>query len=389
MPSDAALPQEPAGAAAHAGRYSDGRTAAARNVGVRLAAGGLELTFEDTGERRLWPYDSLSTARPLHGRDADALVRSTSEPGAGLFVASPGFAAALLERTRQLTAGAERWRYLRPALAFVAVVAALSGLVWLSGWSPARAVARLVPAATWDAAGRQLVAGFAREGPCTEAAGQAALDKLVARITAATGADGQPFHVQVVRWEVVNAFAAPGRHLMLTRGLLRDARSPEEVAGVLAHEMGHGLELHPEAGVVRALGLTVAMKLILAGASETVQGLGGLLLQLRYTRIAERQADARAFELLRKAEISAKPMAAFFERIEKRDGAKSAGSRLPREVEILSSHPALAERAALARSQPDYPTRPIMSEADWQALRNICPPSSAKPAPAGEERPAR
>lgn len=365
MPSDLTHNQS------YTGRYSDGRTAAQKTVPVGFGSDGLHLVHVDTGETLIWPYAGLSTAQPLAPGNADALLRSANAPGATLFVATPGFVAELLIRAPQLTAGAERWRYLKPALGVVVAVAALSGVIWALGWSPSRGIARMIPDKTWNAAGGQLASGFEKDYPgCTEAAGKAALDKLVKRLVDASP-DKRPITLHVANWGLVNAFAMPGRHLMLTRGLIRDAVSPEEVAGVMGHEMGHAIELHPEAGLVRQLGLTVGLKLIFAGTSDTLQNVGGVLLLLRNTRIAEREADQRGFELLQAARISAKPLGAFFERMDKKEGGSELG-KIAKAYEILSSHPALDERARNARNRPEYPTEPIMSEVEWQAMRNMC-----------------
>jgi Peptidase family M48 len=76
--------------------------------------------------------------------------------------------------------------------------------------------------------------------------------------------------------------------IIVTRGLLEKVGSPEEVAGVPAHEIGHVLELHPETAIVRAVGL--AAELILTGSSSRLANLGILLSQLSYNRAAEREA---------------------------------------------------------------------------------------------------
>jgi beta-barrel assembly-enhancing protease len=368
------------------GRYSDGRTAAQKTVPVGFGPDGLHLVHVDTGETLVWPYAGLSTAQPLAPGNADALLRSANAAGATLFVATPGFVTELILRAPQLTAKAERWRYLKPALGVVVAVAALSGVIWALGWSPSRGIARMIPDRTWQAAGGQLASGFEKDYPgCIDPAGQAALDKLVKRLVDATP-DKRPITLHVANWGLVNAFAMPGRHLMLTRGLIRDAVSPEEVAGVMGHEMGHAIELHPEAGLVRQLGLTVGLKLIFAGTSDTLQNVGGVLLLLRNTRIAEREADLRAFELLQAARISAKPLGAFFERMDKKEGGSEIG-KIAKAYEILSSHPALDERARNARNRPEYPTEPIMSEAEWQAMRNMCKgPAKGEP-PKGSKGP--
>ena len=154
---------------------------------------------------------------------------------------------------------------------------------------------------------------------------------------------------------------------MLTRGLISQSGGPDEVAGVLAHEMGHGLELHPETGLVRVMGLSLAIELISGGNSGTLANLGLMRAQFSYTRAAEREADTHALQLLRSADISQQGIIDFFTRVEKIDGSGVTGN-----LEILRTHPQIAERKATASAMPRYPTTPALSDADWQALRTIC-----------------
>jgi predicted Zn-dependent protease len=197
----------------------------------------------------------------------------------------------------------------------------------------------------------------------------------------------------------------PGGQIILTRGLLQRANSSDEVAGVLSHELGHAIELHPEAGLVRAMGLAAAAQLVFAGSTGTATNIGLLLTQLRYTRVAEREADAHAIRILKNAQISPKGFGDFFERLEppqppnppgkgsEAKGAsdgKSLGARIF-SSELLRTHPLTGQRLALVRAQPDYPATPALSDADWRALRDVCalpgqvgqglPPPGMKPGP--------
>ena len=76
----------------------------------------------------------------------------------------------------------------------------------------------------------------------------------------------EPFNVRVYDWSLMNAFAVPGGQIVLTKGLIDKAETPDEVAGVLAHEMGHGIEMHPETGIIRSIGLAAAVEVMLGGA---------------------------------------------------------------------------------------------------------------------------
>jgi predicted Zn-dependent protease len=236
--------------------------------------------------------------------------------------------------------------------------------------NPARTVAGLLPESARDALGDQVIASMTKDRRvCSDAPGRAALDKLAARLSAGAG-DGSKFEIIVSDWSLLNAFAAPGEKIVLTRGLLTKAESPDEVAGVLAHEMGHGVERHPETGIVRAIGLSAAIDLMLGGGGGTLANIGVALAQLSYTRQAEHQADVQALRILQGAKISPRGLADFFRRVQALEG--TSGAKTKGAFDILRTHPQTEERLRYVQSSPDYPATPSLSDKEWQALRNIC-----------------
>ena len=154
------------------------------------------------------------------------------------------------------------------------------------------------------------------------------------------------------------------------------------------------------------MGLAAAAQLVFAGTTGTATNIGLLLTQLRYTRVAEREADAHAIRTLKNAGISPKGFGDFFERLEpktanapaKSDEEKKAeekkkvslGSRIFTS-EILRTHPATGDRLALVRAQPAYAATPALSDDDWRALREMCGSVTIAPRPAtpsAAERPS-
>ncbi len=377
------------------GRYSDNKTAASHRVRVAFDESALVFHIEgaastensggsEPSEARderegqsprphVWPFETLRAPRPVAPGAPDVLLQSEAEPGATLFVTEPGFAEALLARAPELGAKAQLWRFARPALVVAALFAAAIFAIWMSGLSPARTLAGLMPDELRRAAGEQLFRTIAAKHPiCHDAAAREALDQLYRRLTGKRAlAKGDAFDIRLVDWRLVNAFALPGNIVVLTRGLIDQARGPDEVAGVLAHELSHGLARHPETALMRSLGLAVAAEMIFVGGSETLASLGLLLVQLRYTRAAEREADRQALALLRQAGISAKPLAAFFARMREKE-KESPTLKTLEKLRFLSSHPPTPEREALFAAARAYPTRPSLAPRDWQALRAAC-----------------
>lgn len=380
MPSDPAL---------YEGHLSDGQTADAVPVRARLGEAGLEIM--PAGERRaalVWPYAELRSNVPLRPNAPDVVLSLKPSGSQTLFVTNPQFSAGVLARAPGLSPMRQRLLGLRPGIATVAIVAALAASVRLLDLHPAQTIARMLPQQTREAMGRSVIAQVTGNmKKCDSVPGRMALDRLTKRLTSAASQNGLTVNVVMVDWALVNAFATPGGQIIMTRGLVQKAASPDEVAGVLAHEIGHTLELHPEAGLVRAMGLSAAAQLIFAGTTGTATNIGLLLTQLRYTRVAEREADAHAMRTLKNAGISAKGFGDFFERLEpnlanpaakadekKQDEEKkkvSLGTRIF-SSEILRSHPLTAERLALVRAQPTYPSTPSLTDEDWRALREMC-----------------
>ena len=377
---------------AYTGRYSDGKTAQSVPADVRLSERGVEIGFPGAPQALIWPYGALGVAAPLSRKSADALLTYEFMPGASLFVGDRRFAESVMKLAPQITSRAYSWRSARPwviaAAAIVLVFAALS----VTSISPARWVAGMLPDSTRVAFGQQVIGSMVgQRRECTDPQGRAALDKLIARLTQGAGANGA-FKVRVVDWSLLNAFAAPGEQIVLTRQIITQAKSPEEVAGILAHEMGHGLERHPETAIIRVIGWTAAGELIMGGAG-TIANIGIGMAQLSYTRAAEREADARAMNLLEKAEISTSGIVDFFRRMSeaeaKSKGTKDGPSSPPSEWRsIFSTHPDSAERANAAASRTSWKTTPAMTAPEWQALRAICGPLPAETKPDTKPSPA-
>ncbi len=205
---------------------------------------------------------------------------------------------------------------------------------------------------------------------CIDPAGEAALAELTRRLTG--GVDTPfPIHVSVRDNRLVNAFALPGGRIVLLRGLIADAQSPDEVAGVLAHELTHVLKRHPMRALIANSGLALLFELTIG--SGTGASLGLVLTTLSYTRAMEAEADAGALELLKRAGIDSAGFAAFFERLETREdgigNTKGFGFALP---SYLRTHPATQQRIAAIRADGGTSTRPALEAADWQALKAIC-----------------
>ena len=241
------------------------------------------------------------------------------------------------------------------------MVALVLALQWL-----VVAVAPFVPRAWEEPLGRVAFEQILRSHPrCEREPGRQALDAIVERLRPGFPAN-VPIDVQVVRGDVVNALALPGGTIVIFDGLLRRVRSPDEVAGVLAHEVAHIADRHTTAALLRVVGVSVIVRLVL-GSSAGAQ-VGGGLLELSNTRAAEEEADRDGVGLLRRVGVRPDGLALFFARLE-REGLDADG--LPA---MLSTHPpTAARRAAVSMGAGENAGEAVLSIEEWRALRKICP----------------
>ena len=241
----------PAAVVRGAGRYFDGESAARREVEVEIAPGGVRVlpAGSDGPELAFWRYRDL---RPVDEPAGGGPRRIRARNGkARLVVEDPALIAALSARAPRLAAREAGWARLGLRWAGLLVLSAVVLFAALRFGLPrfAEEAARLVPR-QWEADfGASLVEPVLRtlarfDGAdgvafCTAPRGVEALDGLTRRLAPAPSP--YRFVVRVVDLEMVNAFALPGGQIVIAEGLLRFAESPDEVAGVLAHEMGHVL----------------------------------------------------------------------------------------------------------------------------------------------------
>jgi Zn-dependent protease with chaperone function len=205
---------------------------------------------------------------------------------------------------------------------------------------------------------------------CDTRSGVEALERLAARLDPHAGLP-YPLRVGVIDHGMINAMAVPGGRILIFRGLLEAAANPEEVAGVLAHEIGHVVYRDPTQQALRAAGTAGILGLLLGdvfGASIVVIATDAVL-NASYQRDAETRADEVAYKILSDAELPSGPFAGFFNKMKQKYGDNEGLMKL------IASHPGLegrAARAAAADRIGDGPYEPALDDQDWIALRGIC-----------------
>ncbi|MGY6562671.1 MAG: M48 family metallopeptidase [Luteibaculaceae bacterium] len=132
--------------------------------------------------------------------------------------------------------------------------------------------------------------------------------------------------------KTVNAYCAPGGIIVVNIGLIQSIQSPEELAAVLAHEIGHAELSHFRKRLSRALGTTLIASVLTGGDPGVLLNTLNDLVFLGYSRKQENEADDFAFTLLEKSGINPIHLARLLENIQVEEG----DMKIP---EWISTHP--------------------------------------------------
>jgi predicted Zn-dependent protease len=162
--------------------------------------------------------------------------------------------------------------------------------------------------------------------------------------------------------EMINAFTLPGGNILISTGLIGFCDTPEELAAVMAHEMGHVEERHVLARLIKELGIDI----LTSGDQYVIGEVTGLFTSTSFDRKQEEEADLFAAHLLENSGIEPRTLATLFRKLE-----EETGNELMNQFEIISTHPNFRSRIREALSYDlnwDFKEEAI--ELDWEAIRN-------------------
>ncbi len=382
------MPSGPMPTTIWTGRYLDGRSAATHPVRVEPGAAGLLITKVD-GSSLEWPYEEITRTQGTYDGEHIRLEHG-AEPIAAVVITDQRFLTALRRRAPALVPVIHdpTKRSLRLKLTIVAAVLtiAITGVIYRWGIPGfATVVTPYVPVSWEQRLGHDVVTEFApEEDRCTDPYRTHIIESLLTKLTATV--PDNPYgtiHFQIVDEPIVNAFAAPGGYVVVFRGLLEKTETPEQLAGVLAHELQHIFKRH----TTRAILEQTSTSLLVAAVSGDLTGAATLALDsartlgaLQYSRSHEAEADAEGMKMLVAAGIDPKGMIEFFQ-IMNQNSHGEAGL-----LKYLSTHPTHDDRVQtltqLAGASMGTGEK-LLPGLEWTAIRNVCkfnkrPPHNAE-----------
>jgi predicted Zn-dependent protease len=356
-------------------QYADGRAALFRTVPVELSEDGLIVV---DGERRIpWSYREIRRADDGNGRiilkrKPDLGERLSFDLEAREWLAS--FAPALFKPRAQGVEG----------------LPVVGGLI-IGAWSAAAAFLLGIPLLADPIADimpprvRTQIADMswqhvnAMSDMCDDSdAAEAVLNRVAYRIMEQSDvAMRDEIWITIVSSGLPNAFALPDQTIIVTDELIAMAEHPDEITGVIAHEIAHIEHEHILKGLIRSMGAGIFFDIVFggAGAGQAVAIASVNLSSLRFSRDDETDADLRGLQYLEASGISSAGLGQLFERME--TYIRDQGGSIPT---LLSSHPDSHERADAARARARTGLAPSMTEEEWRIVRSACGRTHEEPA---------
>lgn len=350
--------------------YFDGksnrRRAVSLSLGDRLGIAG------DEGELAIWSYDDIRRADSPSG-----ILRVTclTAPAlARLEIRDPAVAAELISRCIKIDEHLLGRRGVTTIIGWsLAATVSIVAVILFGVPLVADRLTPLVPEAferrLGEAADAQVKTVFTGK-VCDNAPGQAAFMKLVNTVREAAGLDTS-VQSAVLSNPVPNAFALPGGKVYLFEGLLAKAQNPDEIAGILAHELGHLKHRDGTRNLIYNGGTSFLVGLLfgdITGSGALIFGSRSLL-SASYSREAEQNADTLSIDVMHRLGRSPKPMGELMFRVTGKEGDRS--------LSILASHPLTEDRLArMSKEARPVTGPPLLTAVEWSSLKAICSPGT-------------
>jgi Zn-dependent protease with chaperone function len=358
--------------------FFDGVTSARRGVTVELGTNTLLVRAHDGRALAEWPFDEIEELSAPEGllrvgrRGSAALAR--------LEVTDPDLAAAIDERSVPIDRSGTSARRGRRKVIFWSI-AATASLVLMAVFGVPELATRLAPyiplgaerrlGAAVDAQIRAMLddkkagARFECGNTDAEKAARIAFEKLAGELILAADLS-IPIRIAVLRKSDANAITLPGGIVYVFQGLVEKSETPDELAGVIAHEFGHVFHRDGTRHVLAQAGTAFLFGMLLGDfvGGGAVLIAARTVLQSSYSRDVEAAADRYAVGVMEKAEGNGRALGTILDRI--------AGGSHP-VPKILLDHPETKIRiAAINAMARPAPAKAMLSNTEWAQLKRIC-----------------
>lgn len=358
--------------------YFDGNTAQPWAVEIELSRKSVDI-FDDDGRRlSSWPLRHISRVPPM-GRKHPIRLKNRLVSNARLTIRDSETVEVLRVLLPKLFPDRQTGMRLARAAVILGLITAVTvASLYVSIPRLARPIADAIPPQWETQLGRTTSRTISQNWSYCEGEGLAELDKLVARLTASTQSSYK-IEARVIDADVMNAFALPGGNIFITDELIEMMESSDELAGVMAHEIGHIVLRHPLEGMLSQMGVVLFLNMLTAGSASDILGLGATIAVISYTRDYEIEADAFALDLLQSVNIKTTGYADLFKRLDAIEKGAADEDIFGLES-MMRTHPMSDLRAQQAAEVTVKKPVPSISEEGWGKVKALCKPTVDAPA---------
>ena len=179
------------------------------------------------------------------------------------------------------------------------------------------------------------------------------------------------YNITILDFDMVNAFALPGGDIIIFRGLIEKSKRPEELAGVMAHEIQHIEQRHMTKILIKDKLLDILISSMTgdSGGAGTALMAAKTLGSLAYRRSEESSADTEGLKMLVNARIDPNGLIDFFETL------KKEYANMPDIFIYISTHPDTGGRIEkLGNMIKGYSFKPekLLPDVNWEETKMLC-----------------
>ncbi len=343
--------------------FFDGKTSSSHEVNFTIADKSIIGRIKDGTEVFNWSLKSLKLLQ-IHSENKPAIICNTEhDTEARIYIEDSNVYQSLSKELnnfhsikKDIIAG---WK----TLIFMGIVVLCFALIpfWVVPTFSGE-ILKIIPSFITDDIGKNIMNPYLRKYKIVASTNDQVIHKIANRL------NSEDINIFVTNDKSVNAYALPGKRIILCCGLISFADSSNEIAGVIAHEVGHIRAKHPEKRFISNLG-----GLLLIGGRHNdslgfVTSVTQAFVNSAYSRKDENTADIYATKTLHKVGIKTTALADFFKRAEKKYEKDSASnSEL---LSYFSSHPKTSERIKLFQEEGE--SKEILSPTEWKEFKNMC-----------------
>ncbi len=353
--------------------FYDGESATKNIASVVIMSDGLLIISEDKKEL-LWHYGNIRQNEEVYS-DTETHLVNLEHTNQKLIVEEPHFLSVVKKIFPSI-------RFYDPPRLLTLRRVAVTGVLLILFLIPfsyfvlipafSEKVAKRIPVSFEESLSKPYLAMLVpKESRCNGDKEYKKIEAIFNRLTATIPESEYDFKLYVVKSDIVNAFALPGGHIVLYSELLQHTDRPEQVAGVLAHEIQHVTNRHGTESLVKDYSLGLILSVITNDTKSVEQtvGLAKYLGLMNYSRENETEADEGGMNMLRDAKIDSDGMVEFFEIL---DG--QAGD-VPDSLKYFSTHPQTGDRISRLKEISggmEYKPEEIYTQKEWVEIKKIC-----------------